>query len=206
LIVDFLQPVDWVSLGLDDYPILIKNPMDLGTIKVRRAAISGPTGVARTLKTTFRQAKIESGGYMKHSQVAEDIRLVWQNCKTYNAVWFGSRRTRPTTARGSQTHTRYLDRRTEAICTRSRINSPLSSRRNTQRSGWRVRAALCMKLSQVTDGSDAQPRDFVRCPEPDGTEDENRYVGLLTIGCGCRLSCHLPGCRTLAARPSAAEW
>ena len=30
----FLEPVDWKSLGLTDYPLVIKQPMDLGTIKV----------------------------------------------------------------------------------------------------------------------------------------------------------------------------
>lgn len=29
---DFLEPVDWKGLGLTDYPDLIANPMDLGTI------------------------------------------------------------------------------------------------------------------------------------------------------------------------------
>ena len=30
----FLEPVDWKTLGLTDYPQIIKHPMDLGTIKV----------------------------------------------------------------------------------------------------------------------------------------------------------------------------
>ena len=30
----FREPVDWKGLGLPDYPKLIKNPMDLGTIEV----------------------------------------------------------------------------------------------------------------------------------------------------------------------------
>ena len=29
---DFLAPVDFKALGLDDYPHIIKNPIDLGTI------------------------------------------------------------------------------------------------------------------------------------------------------------------------------
>jgi hypothetical protein len=28
----FLEPVDWKALGIPDYPTIIKNPMDLGTI------------------------------------------------------------------------------------------------------------------------------------------------------------------------------
>ena len=31
---DFLIPVDWKAMGLEDYPVLIKSPMDLSTIKV----------------------------------------------------------------------------------------------------------------------------------------------------------------------------
>lgn len=31
---DFLEPVDTVALGLDDYLTIIKNPMDISTIKV----------------------------------------------------------------------------------------------------------------------------------------------------------------------------
>jgi len=30
---EFLQAVDWKSLGLDDYPKIINQPMDLGTIE-----------------------------------------------------------------------------------------------------------------------------------------------------------------------------
>jgi len=29
---DFREPVDWKGLGLNDYPQVIKNPMDLGTV------------------------------------------------------------------------------------------------------------------------------------------------------------------------------
>ncbi len=29
----FLEPVDWKELELLDYPQIIKNPMDLGTVK-----------------------------------------------------------------------------------------------------------------------------------------------------------------------------
>ena len=33
--VDFLEPVDYVKYGLEDYPLIIKRPMDLSTIKVK---------------------------------------------------------------------------------------------------------------------------------------------------------------------------
>ncbi|CAI5739273.1 unnamed protein product [Hyaloperonospora brassicae] len=61
----FNAPVDMTTKGLEDYTQVIKNPMDLGTIK----------------KT------IDSGGYEGpdgHKKFAEDIRLVWDNAVLYN--------------------------------------------------------------------------------------------------------------------------
>ena len=34
VVVDFRSPVNWKELGLLDYPTIIKQPMDLGTIDV----------------------------------------------------------------------------------------------------------------------------------------------------------------------------
>lgn len=31
---DFLEPVDYIKLGLDDYPKIVSKPMDLGSVKV----------------------------------------------------------------------------------------------------------------------------------------------------------------------------
>lgn len=59
----FRTPVDWKSLELFDYPKIIKRPMDLGTIKKR----------------------LDKNKYNDASEVAEDVRLVWKNCMTYNA-------------------------------------------------------------------------------------------------------------------------
>ena len=59
----FRKPVAWKKLGLDDYPDIVKNPMDLGTIK----------------------RNLEKGDYYKNYQdVANDIRKVWLNCMAYN--------------------------------------------------------------------------------------------------------------------------
>jgi hypothetical protein len=58
----FRAPVDWKTMGLIDYPQIVKNPMDLGTIK----------------------ANLESGKYKTKEEVAADIRLVWTNCMLYN--------------------------------------------------------------------------------------------------------------------------
>jgi hypothetical protein len=61
----FNTPVDTTQKGLEDYPQIVKHPMDLGTIK----------------KT------IDSGGYEGtggYEKFAEDIRLVWDNAVLYN--------------------------------------------------------------------------------------------------------------------------
>jgi hypothetical protein len=58
----FRVPVDWKGMGLFDYPTLIKKPMDLGTVK----------------------RNINGRKYKSIPEAAEDIRLVWTNCMTYN--------------------------------------------------------------------------------------------------------------------------
>ncbi|UIZ26710.1 hypothetical protein KXD40_001766 [Peronospora effusa] len=61
----FNSPVDMTAKGLEDYPLLVKKPMDLGTIKM----------------------KIDSGGYEEprgYETFAKDIRLVWDNAVLYN--------------------------------------------------------------------------------------------------------------------------
>lgn len=59
----FREPVDWKALELYDYPKIIKKMMDLGTIK----------------------RKLEKGKYGDAAECADDVRLVWKNCMTYNA-------------------------------------------------------------------------------------------------------------------------
>lgn len=61
--VPFREPVDWKGLELFDYPKIVKKPMDLGTVK----------------------RKMERGQYETIEECAADIRLIWTNCKTYNA-------------------------------------------------------------------------------------------------------------------------
>lgn len=58
----FREPVDWRGLGLEDYPVVIKKPMDLGTVK----------------------RLLEKGCYGNLDDVAADVRLIWKNCRTYN--------------------------------------------------------------------------------------------------------------------------
>ena len=58
----FREPVDHKALGLTDYPEIVKQPRDLGTIK----------------------KKLEAGTYKDVDTVVKDIRLVWSNCMLYN--------------------------------------------------------------------------------------------------------------------------
>jgi hypothetical protein len=58
----FNQPVDPIALNIPDYFDVIKQPMDLGTIK----------------------EQLDTGHYETEDEFAEDVRLVWANTFTYN--------------------------------------------------------------------------------------------------------------------------
>ncbi|KAI3979021.1 hypothetical protein MKX01_016196 [Papaver californicum] len=58
----FNTPVDVKGLGLRDYYVIIKKPMDLGTVK----------------------NKLSRNGYKSPSEFAEDVRLTFDNAMTYN--------------------------------------------------------------------------------------------------------------------------
>lgn len=59
---EFQEPVDFIRLGLTDYPILISKPMDINSIKRK----------FKTLK------------YSSVKEVIDDINLIWSNCMKYN--------------------------------------------------------------------------------------------------------------------------
>ena len=58
----FLMSVDWKALKLPQYPKMIKNPMDLGTV----------------------ESKLVGGSYKTTRDWADDVRLVWSNACTFN--------------------------------------------------------------------------------------------------------------------------
>ena len=58
----FREPVDFDALGLTDYPLIIKKPMDLGTV----------------------QAGLRDGRFATIEACLDDVQLVWDNCKLYN--------------------------------------------------------------------------------------------------------------------------
>lgn len=61
-VVDFLEPVDYITLKLLDYPLVVTRPMDLGTIRKR----------------------VKRREYAGLEAVLRDVQLVWDNCKAYN--------------------------------------------------------------------------------------------------------------------------
>ncbi|CAD8103581.1 unnamed protein product [Paramecium sonneborni] len=60
--LEFRYPVDHKTLGLHDYLIVIKKPMDLGTC----------------------QKKLQNSEYESVEECLDDIQLIWDNCKLYN--------------------------------------------------------------------------------------------------------------------------
>jgi hypothetical protein len=59
---EFLAPVDYIALGILDYPKVITHPMDLGTVK----------------------KNLLNGEYKIFEELMSDLNLIWQNCRTYN--------------------------------------------------------------------------------------------------------------------------
>lgn len=60
--IPFRYPVKFKELGLLDYPIIIKNPIDLSTIR----------------------KNLKNNSYHTLRSLMDDIDLIWRNCKQYN--------------------------------------------------------------------------------------------------------------------------
>lgn len=58
----FSEPVDWEAYGLTDYPQVITNPMDLGSV----------------------ETNLSNGDYSTPEEFCHDVSLVWSNAMTYN--------------------------------------------------------------------------------------------------------------------------
>jgi hypothetical protein len=59
----FREPVPYQTLGILDYPMIIKRPMDLGTVR----------------------RNLEDGKYHTYDEAAADMRLIFWNSILYNA-------------------------------------------------------------------------------------------------------------------------
>ncbi|WIA23104.1 hypothetical protein OEZ85_001443 [Tetradesmus obliquus] len=62
----FRMPVDPVKLKIPDYPNIIHFPMDIGTV--------------------LRKLRSQPRGYSMPFEVAQDMRQIWINCRTYNGA------------------------------------------------------------------------------------------------------------------------
>lgn len=60
---EFRKPVDWKSFGLVDYPTIVQKPMDISTVR----------------------SKLAGNCYNVVEDCLDDIQLIWDNCKLYNA-------------------------------------------------------------------------------------------------------------------------
>lgn len=60
----FREPVDYQGLGLQDYPLVVRQPMDLSTVR----------------------RKARQGDYAQAGEALQDLQLIWDNCKAYNAA------------------------------------------------------------------------------------------------------------------------
>ena len=60
----FSNPVDFVELKIPDYPNVVKNPMDFGTIKM----------------------KLREHEYERIQDFMDDMELVFYNCRLYNGT------------------------------------------------------------------------------------------------------------------------
>ncbi|KAF6251400.1 Bromodomain-containing protein [Scenedesmus sp. NREL 46B-D3] len=58
----FRLPVDWVAMGIPDYPDVIKHPMDFKTVR----------------------EKVRAGAYASMDEWHSDMQLIWDNCRKYN--------------------------------------------------------------------------------------------------------------------------
>lgn len=73
-IADFRYPVNWKEMGLLDYPTVIKQPMDLGTIDVKDCSLY------------HFQKKMNRDVYKTPAEFIYDMRLIYKNCMRYNIV------------------------------------------------------------------------------------------------------------------------
>ncbi|KAF6263936.1 hypothetical protein COO60DRAFT_1457906 [Scenedesmus sp. NREL 46B-D3] len=58
----FRLPVDWKSMGIPDYPVVIKHPMDFKTAR----------------------EEVRAGAYASMDEWRADMQLIWDNCRKYN--------------------------------------------------------------------------------------------------------------------------
>ncbi|OMH83849.1 SWR1 complex bromodomain subunit bdf1 [Zancudomyces culisetae] len=71
----FMEAVDPVALQIPDYPMIIKRPMDFGTIGAKLNASGGEGGG---------EERTDVAPYSSFEEFVRDVRLVFSNCYLYN--------------------------------------------------------------------------------------------------------------------------
>ena len=79
---NFLVPVDVVKFGIPHYAQVIEYPMDLGTVETK-LYVSDPRGPPKD-KSKMSKWDTSNGSYANVSEVALDVRQVWENTRKFN--------------------------------------------------------------------------------------------------------------------------
>ena len=130
--MEFMHPVDYKGLGLDDYPLIVKVPMDISTVK----------------------KKVKAGKYQESKEALVDIQLIWDNCRTYN-IGDSVLPTQPIAKQAD-----IMEKHTKRLCQKLKIDYevPKSRKRNREdadlvRSGeikFEEKVEFCEKVKQAT--------------------------------------------------------
>jgi hypothetical protein len=82
---------------MERYKAVVERPMDLGTIKARAwiARLTSARGTrARLTRGHGAQKSVLEGQYKDPAKFAEDVRLIWSNCRKFNKPGATSSRVR----------------------------------------------------------------------------------------------------------------
>ena len=156
--MEFLQPVDFKGLGLDDYPLIVKVPMDLSTVK----------------------KKVKAGKYVETREALADVQLIWENCRTYN-MSESVRLTQPISKQAD-----IMEKHTKRLCQKLKLEYDIpKSRKRTRddsdllRTGeikFEEKVEFCEKVKQATFETLARLVKKVQelCPNAAETMDEDK--------------------------------
>lgn len=161
----FLQPVDWKALGIPDYPKIIKNPMDIGTVEryLMSYLYSSSDEFATDMRLVFKNAK-------RYNLEGSDIHKMAGNLETvFEAKWADVVKTKGTKRVGEQNNND--DATMQGPQTSNLLEQPirhLSSRTNdTSEISDEERRLLGNKINMLTGEQLGQLVDLVRdeCPK-----------------------------------------
>ena len=140
----FLEPVDYVGLGIPDYPEIIKQPMDLSTIR----------------------KKIEDNKYQNVKEIYKDIQLIWDNCKRYNREGSDVYKMAQVCEKFTK---RYFDKHNGS----NSINNTIPSSKNNKKNIKLSAKGEEIKDSQVISETKENPQDILLDENEQNKEEED---------------------------------